>query len=482
MITNRQCSAEWVQATRLHPDRWSPEYYKLEYTQLEDRLLATDIPLVTLGRLGRLFSGPFGSELPASLYNTSNGVPLLRVQNIGDLFLNQTDLAHIPRKVHESLHRSRLVAGDLAFAKAGRLGAVSRIPSAIEECNITQHIVGMQVSTADIDSGYLVAFFLSKYGRYQLQRQGIGTLIKYLGVSETRATTVARPDEQLQRYVGNKVRLAEEKRDSAVSSLAQAWSRFDTLLRPQEFSPRLASFNRVRADLLQDHLSAEYYMPRYFDLERHLRALGLEVTRIVDGVRCPIFKTSTPERVEGGPVPCIVTSDIDPFSINWRAPTLRVSLEVLRGHSGQLEDRDVVYTSVGPPVGEAAVVLASQLPLAVGGDVSVIRTAPDLKAGYLCLFLNSRFGQMQNDRSARGIRQRRVYPEDISQFLIPLPRMEDQEFIDEHLLEFERLMDEALDLTNEARLNVEALVEGHFDLDNVLDRTAKSSSEISSTE
>ena len=171
-----------------------------------------------LGELGRLFTGPFGSKLPASLYDTPNGIPLLRVQNIGDLFLNETDLARIPLEVHEDIHRSKLEPGDLALAKAGRLGALSKIPAHIQECNITQHIVGVKVRADKVRGSYLAAFFLSRFGSFQFKRQGIGTLIKYLGIEETRAAKVVVPERGVQDYIGAKVELAERCRAVASRS------------------------------------------------------------------------------------------------------------------------------------------------------------------------------------------------------------------------------------------------------------------------
>jgi hypothetical protein len=121
---------------------------------------------------------------------------------------------------------------------------------------------------------------------------------------------------------------------------------------------------------------------------------------------------------------------------------------------------DVVYTSVGPPVGEAAVVLGQFLPMAVGGDVSIIRHGEDLHPGFLSLFLNSVFGQMQNDRYSRGIRQRRVYPEDIGSFLMPLVPQQVQAYIGDRVVQYEELNERAYDLVEGATADVEALISG----------------------
>jgi type I restriction enzyme S subunit len=461
-------SAVWVEGSRLRPSRWAAEYYRKEYTDLETFLDGAGQKLVPLGKLGRLFTGPFGSQLPASIYNTPNGIPLLRVQNIGELFVNENDLAKIPVAVHREIYRSRLEPGDLALAKAGRLGALSKIPAHMPECNITQHLVGVKVDDNRICGSYLAAFFLSRFGSFQLKRQGIGTLIKYLGIEETRAAKVPIPDRRIQGYIGAKVELAERHRGRANTLRGEALTRFDHLLERGKFRPTRALTNVINVDQLSERLTSEFYLPRYFDLDAHLRSLGLSVKPIASLLRERIIRSSTPDRIDDGSVPCILTTDIDPHEIRWRQPSLRVSPSVHAGHGGRLEALDVVYTSVGPPVGEAAVVLRELLPMAVGGDVSILRHGTDLHPGYLSLFLNSLFGQMQNDRYSRGIRQRRVYPEDIGAFLIPVPGQDDQTFIGDRVVQYQALSERSVDLVNDAKADIEALIEGTLDTKAIL--------------
>ncbi|MFD0202650.1 MULTISPECIES: hypothetical protein [Saccharothrix] len=466
-------SAVWVGSARVRPSRLAAEFYRQEYIDLEDQLDRSGHRLVVLGKLGRLFTGPFGSKLPASLYDTPNGVPLLRVQNIGNIFLNETDIARIPLEVHEDIHRSKLEPGDLALAKAGRLGALSKIPAHIQECNITQHIVGVKVRADKVRGSYLAAFFLSRFGSFQLKRQGIGTLIKYLGIEETRAAKVAVPDRRIQDYIGAKVELAELCRARSGSLRAEAIGHFDELLRTSKFGPGADLTNVVDARALTGRLTGQFYLPRYFALEAHLAGLGVPVKPLRSLLRSDITRSSTPERDEAAPIPCILTSDIDPQEIRWRNPSLRITQSVHDSHGGRLGARDVVYTSVGPPVGEAAVVLPQFLPMAVGGDVSILRHGEDLHPGFLALYLNSVFGQMQNDRYSRGIRQRRVYPEDIGAFLIPVFGAKDQAYVGERIVRHQVLNELAVDLVNEAKADVEALIEGTLDVQAILSGTVK---------
>ncbi|HYH12708.1 MAG TPA: hypothetical protein VD789_10175, partial [Thermomicrobiales bacterium] len=199
------------------------------------------------------------------------------MQNIGNIFLNETDIARIPLEVHEDIHRSKLEPGDLALAKAGRLGALSKIPAHIRECNITQHIVGVKVRADKVRGSYLAAFFLSRFGSFQLKRQGIGTLIKYLGIEETRAAKVAVPDRRIQGYIGAKVELAErcqshsaKLRSRAMELLVQSWAWGNQ--GPAELQDKAASqtAHTVQPRIFEDRLDPEFYRPSFLAVDRWL--------------------------------------------------------------------------------------------------------------------------------------------------------------------------------------------------------------------
>lgn len=465
---NRRPSISFVEPQRLQPSRLNPEFYSREYMATESRLLSGSSKLAKLGSLARLFTGPFGSKLPASIYDTEGGIPLLRVQNIGELFLVENDLARIPRSVHEDISRSALEPGDLALAKAGRLGALSTIPGRMPVCNITQHIIGLKPQEGRISSAFLAAFMLSRYGRFQLERQGIGTLLKYLGIEETRNALVPLPPREIQEYIGAKVRLAEKCREEADRSLVEARTRFDIALRTQQFRPSGSRQHTVSSGRVLGRLNAEFYQERYFNMEDHFASLPSPVRRIESLLKHPVIRSSTPPRSETGEVPCILTTDIDPLTVSWKSPSMRVVTAVAEAHVGYLQEEDVVYTSIGPPVGEAAMIIRRHLPIIAGGDVSVLRCGVNLHPGYLCLFLNSRFGKMQNDRHARGIRQRRVYADDISDFLIPVIPEQDQTYIGTRICRYESLCEEAHDMVTQAKANVEALIEGKLDTEGIL--------------
>ncbi len=316
----------------------------------------------------------------------------------------------------------------------------------------------------DANPRFVLAFLLSDTGQLLKRRWVSNSVISWIDPHSFRSFLIPVPDRRIQDFIGAKVELAERCRRRAQALRTEAAALFDELLKTAVFRPSAALTNTIDPGAITDRLTSEFYLPRYLELERHLASLDFKAKPLRELLREDVIRSSTPDRTEDGAVPCILTSDIDPNEILWREPSLRIAPAVHDSHGGRLAAFDVVYTSVGPPVGEAAVVLPQFLPMAVGGDVSIIRHGKALHPGYLSWYLNSLFGQMQNDRYSRGIRQRRVYPDDIGAFLIPVLSSEHQTFIGERIVRHQALNEQAVDLVNAARRDVEALIDGTLNI------------------
>jgi len=457
--------AGWVPPA-LIDDRLEAGYYNPDFVALDVQLENSGLPIDILGNIAITFTGPFGSNLPSSLYRQS-GVPLLRVQNIGDFGINRDNLVFLDQPTHEKLGNSRLITGDLALAKSGSFGKIAPIWPYYGECNITEHILGIRVTNLEFDPIFLATFLASSYGMGQIKRKALGTILKYLGVQVSRSIKIPRPDPKIQNYISTKISLAEKCKEEAHQLISQAQYLFNNYLKIAEFLPDLTNFNFIQSQNLTERLAPQFYLPKFFDLERHLENLGDQVDYLANLIKEPIIRTTSPKSDNQG-YPCILTSDIDAYFIEWEETSLRISSDEYNRSRGVLNAHDVVYSSIGFPAGKSAIVLGSHLPMAIGGDVSIIRTKNILNPGYLTYYLNSRFGQMQYERYARGILQRRVYPEDIASFLIPILPNHIQEEIGKRVVRFEILNKIARGLTKQAINSMECLIAGTLNTAQIL--------------
>lgn len=450
----------WITPNEID-DLLNPNYYREIYLDVT-RKVSIDGQRRTLAAISnKIVDGPFGSQLKTDEY-LSSGIPLFRVSDVQNLSINLNDIVFISSEKQKQLSRSKVIAGDILITKAGRIGSSAVVPQSIQEANITSHLALIRLKSG-IDPYFIAAFLESKYGRLLSERSSHKSTRPELTKKEVEKIPVYLPDPKIQAYIGDKVRLAERCREEVGKLFSEAQIMFAEALRLSEFSPRSNNFNVIQSKQMTDRLSAEFHLPKYYDLENHLAFLDSPIQYIGDLLREPIIRLSSPTSSNTTGYPCILTSDIEPYFIEWEMPSLWISPEDYHEWKGILKPSDVVYTSVGPPVGEAAVVLASHLPMVIGGDVSIIRTNRDLHPGYLALFLNSIFGQMQNERYARGIRQRRVYPDDIASFLIPVLSKDAQNAIGRKVVRFEILNKISCEFIKRAIHDMESLIDGTLD-------------------
>jgi type I restriction enzyme S subunit len=464
-------SAVWVGPAQLRPSRLAAEFYRQEYTELEDQLDRSGHKLVVLGKLGRLFTGPFGSKLPASLYDTPNGVPLLRVQNIGELFLNETDLARIPLEVHEDIHRSKLEPGDLALAKAGRLGALSKIPAHIQECNITQHIVGVKVRADKVRGSYLAAFFLSRFGSFQLKRQGIGTLIKYLGIEETRAAKVIVPGRGVQDYIGAKVELAERCRAVASREHEKLGTELATLYEGCPYDA-LSSLTTIvaPAEIDGSRLDAWYHQRRFITFTEWLRRnpafveLGKVASLSSDRWSPGAHGQSTFRYIE--------ISNVD--SSTGHVSHSEVPVENAPSRARKLvRGFDVLASTVRPNRGAVGLVPDSLDGAVATTGFAVVRPGSKTDAFFLLAVLRHPASTAQLMRCNTGSAYPAIEESVLPQIWIPGAKPGTRKSLGARELRRTTLLQTAVDLVDQAKADVEALIEGTLDVQAILARTVK---------
>jgi len=464
-IVSSRPAIAWVPPQEID-ERLDAYPFDIRFIQPLQQLYAVDYEIKPLREIARTIRcGPFGSSVLAETY-VDHGIPLLRPVNLAFGIMDFSDTVSVSPIAAKEGGYPIFGPGTILFARVGNVN-VGVLPEHTKQIALGPNVIGVDINKS-VDPFFVGIFAASRYGLVQLERKLKVVAQPTITTGTVRNFLVPLPPQPVQTYIGDKVRLVERCRSRARELLNSAKHRFAELTHLGTFSPSTAVFGFTPNDRLTERMAAEFYLPAYLDLERHLQTTELPVVPIGQLLKRAIIRTGTPDRIESHIVPCILTSDIDPQTITYTSPSLWITDETHKNHKGKLQALDVVYTSVGPPVGEAALVLPEYLPMAVGGDVSVLRAGKDLNPGYLCLYLNTVFGQMQNDRYARGIRQRRVYPEDIESFLIPVPEKTLQDFIGNQVVEYERLNDRAATLVAAAKADVEALIEGRLDVEGIV--------------
>ena len=321
--------------------------------------------------------------------------------------------------------------------------------------------------TKGCDPYYLTSYLSCKSGVKWRSRLRTNTTVEFIGNEELRNVPVLLPDEKVQRFIGKQLELAEECRRRADALLKEANQMFDQKLLTSSFAASNEKSNFIDLKRLQERIAAEFYLPKYYQINSHFTQIGL---RTIDfGSACEsIFRSSTPKRSDAGNIPCLLTTDIKPYKISHTQAAIKIEPNIYRNHVGKLQAKDIVYSSICSPHGDAAIVLPHWGKMSAGGDVTVIRANDDFHPGYLCLFLNSIFGRMQSERYSRGSVQRRVYPDDIESFSLPHLSKDEQNQIGRRVIQFQILCEKSFEISSQAKEATDKLVKGHLDTDAIL--------------
>ena len=144
----------------------------------------------TLGEIAKmpngLVDGPFGSNLPASLY-TQYGVPVIRGSNLslGVSRFNNTEFVYVSEETADRLSRSVAVGEDIIFTKKGTLGQTGFIPLNTEYARylLSSNQMKLSVDTAVAYPLFVYYYVSSKGSRDKIIRDSTVT-----GVPKTNVT------------------------------------------------------------------------------------------------------------------------------------------------------------------------------------------------------------------------------------------------------------------------------------------------------
>src|SRR3989344_7861621 len=156
-----------IQKSRLEgAKRLDAEYYQPEY--LETRKLVSALLHTTLGEVSNKFKkGIF--DIKADTY-TDEGIPFIRISNLKNGLVDETDVAFISVEANEKEKKTSLQRGDFALSKTA-YPAASLIT--FDEVNISQDIIGVSLKKEwqeKILAPFVVAFLNSKFGIAEMQQ------------------------------------------------------------------------------------------------------------------------------------------------------------------------------------------------------------------------------------------------------------------------------------------------------------------------
>ena len=427
---------------------------------------STDFQIKTLDDIcNKIVDGPFGSDILEEDY-VEQGVPFIRVQNITEYGFEDSNLVFISEEANKRISRSECRPGDLVFTKTGRLGTVCVLNNEYSNYNIRGDLAKLQLKS-QIDPYYVMSYLNSNFGTKITNSYSSGSTRGRILISNIKKIVIPIPSPEIQKYIGDKVRKAEELREEAkrLKKEAETFLYEMIQLKPlNDFDKDMYSF--VNSNYIDsERLDSEYYKTKYITLEKLLKSK--KVTS---------FKDIIIESKYGASVPADYTMVGIPFIRGNNLTDNEINIDDIVYLNKKLKDEvkdhhvntgDILITRSGT-VGISAVVDEKCDGFSFGSFMIKLRI--DMRIWnpyYIAAFLNSFWGKWQIERLQNGAVQQNINLQEIGRIIIPIISKENQDKIEELIKNYINKKRQSKQLIQEAKQDVEDLIEGNFDMSKV---------------
>lgn len=198
-------------------DRLDGEYYAKELLENETKL--NHFNQVTLencvtnirNAISDLTSNGSFEFLRGIQFNNANGIPYVRTQNLMDGYIDFSDGIYVDLKCKDMVAKSLCETGDLIVCRKGKVGAASAISADMHGAAISENVTRFRLDNS-YDADFLATFLNSNHGRMRFLREATGVIQKWINNEKLRQIRVIRIDSSAEKYIGDKVRQAEQLR------------------------------------------------------------------------------------------------------------------------------------------------------------------------------------------------------------------------------------------------------------------------------
>lgn len=400
---------------------------------------------------------------PTEKFYEIDGINYLSSKNIIDGNIVITDATDtISTYAHKNdLKKTAVQEGDVLISRTGNVGKSAIVTRHLGEANIAAHLIALRIKKG-WDSYYLSAFLNSFHGRQQSQRHQRGTIIQGLSVYDVPLFYIPIFSKITQKYIGDKVRQAEELRNWAKITETSVRDFHVQFIPEQENlnfnkKTRLLSTNKMT-----ERLDAHFY-PGVVeeDLKLHPNSF-----KSLESLTTDIYNGQTQSETKDE---CCLQITVTNLSSSFIKGQPR-QVECPAKNNKFIKPHDILMCNAAHNkvyIGRELTYVHTNERLLPSTEVMTIRINREIvPASYVRTYLESKLGYVKIQSTIRGITAH-SYPDDMKLLDIYIPEIpSDQKeawFNQDALLIYAGNATEyAYYLTTVAKLLVEALIEGQL--------------------
>ena len=234
-------------------DRIDAEYYKPEYLEVKEKL-DKNKGIKFLGDIVNVIMN--GVEFRTYSFS---GKPYLRVSDIKEVFMDLSDVKYIPENIEFSKD-IELLDDDVLTSRSGTLGISAIAPKA--GSIISSHLIRISPKK-EINSYYLVVFLNSKYGRLQILQKNNGAVVPEINQPSLKSLKIPIPPQSFQQKIEKIVKEAQKKRRLADEKYKEAEEILNKELGLKDLDLFTQKTFEAKFSETEDRFDPEYYQPKY---------------------------------------------------------------------------------------------------------------------------------------------------------------------------------------------------------------------------
>ncbi|MGY5738602.1 restriction endonuclease subunit S [Vibrio antiquarius] len=258
-----------VEHASLDVSRLDAEYYGRVYVENAELIENNGTSLTLEEMRERTVPIRRGIDMP-QFVEDENSPKMVTIASFDEPGIHFDQLKMVSFEQHNAFKGSHIQPDDLLVAMGGYAGKAAICPRDTVNCNIGRHTARVKVDPSIADARYIWAFITCKIGTLQFERYITGSVQAGINLEDIRNIKIFVPSSDAQKYIGDKVRQAEQLRTWAKRCRGKINDYFDGLFTGISLTKPEHHHTRVSLDILVPRLNAEYYSDHYTQVEKGL--------------------------------------------------------------------------------------------------------------------------------------------------------------------------------------------------------------------
>lgn len=433
--------------------RIDSEYFKKNYLKMICEIKSKEGD--TLDKIATV-SG--GKRLPLGETFTAEGIRYIRAEDVKNSFVDSSNSPYISHELHERLKRYITQYNDILLTNVGNsIGDVAFYREKTIS-NLTENCVKIHKCNRNVQE-ILFAFFLSKFGRQQIERETVGTAQPKLALERIRKFYIPRFSDKIASKIKEKVdesntlmELSKDLYKEAEQDLNEQIDIRSALNDLKNYTVK--KFSEI--DREDFRIDAEYYRLKYDKLYDVLNQIPTEKLGKLVSKKKSIEPGSEFYRNEG--IPFVRVSNL--FVDKITTTSIFLNKYEIKNLEKLYPKKDTILLSKDGSIG-IAYKIEEDLEIVTSGAILHlnIKDLNKILPDYLTLVLNSNIVKLQAERDSNGAIIQHWKPTQIDDVIIPILDIEIQERIADKVKKSFELKKESEKLLNLAKKAIEIAIE-----------------------